>query len=331
MDILFLNYDRTGACSFYRSSGIIADLKKKTGHNIISAAWSEIAMNWATIVDFDIICFLRPYNKPALDLCEYIKDCGVALWVDYDDNLLCIPEDNKATATYGSKDVQDSIKAILTLADVVTVTTEPLRDSYKEFNKNIEIIPNAFNDSILKRGILPARKKIALWRGSDTHQLDLLAYGAPINQAVNEFPEWLFYFVGFNPWVLNIIDNSLPAKNKGYLKDMDIIHYFHTVMKIAPSVLHVPLNDCLFNRCKSNIAAIESAFFGAVCICPDYWNIPGAISYTTPESYFEALKNILTGNYNVEIHNQITWEYVMDNLRLSSMNVKRVEVINSLR
>jgi hypothetical protein len=331
MDLLFLNYDRTGACAFYRSSGIIKDLKKKTGHNIDSVSWRDVDVNWAMINNYDIIMFQRPYGKPALELCQYIKDCGVALWCDYDDNLLCIPEDNKASATYGSKEIQDSIKAILKLADVITVTTEPLRDSYNEFNNNIEVIPNAFNDTIFNRGILPPRKKIALWRGSDTHQLDLLAYGAPVNQSINEFPEWLFYFIGFNPWVLNIIDNSLPAKNKGYMKDMDIIQYFHTVMKIAPSVLHVPLNDSLFNRCKSDIAFLESAYFGAICICPHWWQIPGTIPYTSPDSYYEALKSVITGQVDIEVNNRIAWEYIQDNLRLSQVNVKRVEIINSLR
>lgn len=156
-NILFLTHLKTDACSFYRSGGIVHDLQRKTNDDITVAQWSEIRVDWSTIINFDIIMFQRPYSKEALDLCNYIKEMNVKLWVDYDDNLLCVPPENKAHWIYDSPKVKDNIKKILSLADVVSVTTEDLKKSFSEFNKNIWVIPNAFNDSLFKRGLLPKR------------------------------------------------------------------------------------------------------------------------------------------------------------------------------
>jgi hypothetical protein len=324
-DILLINYSKTDSCAFYRSSGIAHNLAKQSGHNIQSISWKEIEINWAVISDFDLILFQRPFNKPAFDLISYIKQMNKPVWVDYDDNLLCVPPENGNHSLYNDTENRKALKEILSIADVVTVTNENLKEAYLPFNLNISVIPNAFNDSIFKRSdIMPIRNNSVVWRGTETHIYDLMNYGSPINLASEDFKEWKFIFVGFYPWFLN------KSANKGFVKGSDIIVYFKNLMGMAPACVHVPLHDNPFNRSKSNIAYIEASYFGAISIVPEWWEAPGALKYTDPQSYYECMKAVCSCEIDIEKSNQISWEYIQDELTLTKINKQRIEIINSL-
>ena len=250
--LLFLNYSNHDACSFYRSAGIAKDLKKK-GFDIDVAQIGDKTLYWSDLLMYDVVMIQRPYSADLIPFIKQIKIMGIKLWLDYDDNLLDVPEDNPAYTRYMQQNVKDNITTMLKLADVVSVTTNALKVAYQKHNPNIKVIPNAFNDGLFMRDSqkdLPKRKPIVAWRGSDTHQKDLMAYSS-VNNSVDEFPEWKFLFIGYNAWFLPKKDNRLFAPAT------DIIWYHYSLYDIAPSVMQVPLYDNPFNRAKSSIAAIE--------------------------------------------------------------------------
>lgn len=318
--VLFLSYNRNDSCSFYRSAGVVADLRRKTPHNITVMQWTG-AMDWSIITSYDLIIFQRPYNKTSLSLLSYIKACGIPIWVDYDDNLLDIPIYNEAFDIYGDEE-KDAIKKILALADVVTVTTDELKHSFAEWSDKIQVIPNAFNDLIFQRpDKLPKRDNRVLWRGTNTHIGDIMAFERAINKVAADFKDTQFLYMGYRPWFLEPINNAR-------VKSQDIIVYFQSLLKLAPKIMQVPLHDNNFNRCKSDIAAIEGTFAGAVSVVPSWWNIPSCLSYTDEQSYYDALYAVLSGSVDVEAMNRISWEYIQDNLRLSTVNVLRLQILN---
>lgn len=324
-NILFLTYNSADACSFYRAGGVVKDLRRVCDHVITVAQWNRIDLNWQTLLDFDIIMMQRPFSRAAKELCIGIKSMNIPLWIDYDDNLFCVPPENRSNKIYDKPEIKSQIEEIIKMADVITVTNQDLKESLIQFNKNIEIIPNAFNDSIFRRGILRKREKLVIWRGTDTHIWDIMRYGRSISKATAEFPDYRFVYLGFNPWFLN------QAANQSFIADeMDIIYYFNHVFSMAPMVMQVPIVDELFNRCKSNIAYIEGTYFGALCVVPKWWDVPGALSYDSEGSYYEALKQALSGEVDIEAQNAMAWQYIMDELTLSKVNVKRLNVINSL-
>lgn len=323
-EILFLTIQNADTCAFYRSSGVIKDLRRKTDDNITLLQMDQVNLNWSLIAQFDLVMIQRPFTKEVLNLCGYIKQCNIKLWIDYDDNLFALNPENPTFALYNNPDIQANVKGILKLADVVTVPTENLRQVYIEFNENISVIPNAFNDSLFQRPELKERTNHCVWRGPEAHVYDLMSHSKEINQITKEFPEWRFMFMGFSPWFLS------DTGNKGNIPSMDVVMYFKTLFDMAPSCLHVPLHDNAFNRAKSNIAAIEGSYAGAVCIVPAWWNMPGTVPYTDNASYYEALKSVLSGEVDRVALNKITWEYVMDCLTLSKVNVERLQILNSL-
>jgi len=323
-EILFLTIQNADTCAFYRSSGVIKDLRRKTDDNITLIQWDQANMNWSLITQFDLIMMQRPFSRESLNLCNYIKQCNIKLWIDYDDNLFAVNPENQTYALYNNPDIQKNIQGILKLADVVSVPTEYLRQVYIEFQKNIVVVPNAFNDLLFKRPELKPRTNHCVWRGPEAHIFDLMNYNRELSQIVKDFSEWRFIFMGFSPWFL------ADTNNKANIPSMDVVMYFKTLFDLAPSCMHVPLHDNAFNRAKSNIAYIEGSYAGAVCVVPAWWNVPGALSYTDGVSFSEAIRAILKGEVDKIAMNKIAWEYIMDCLALSKVNVERLQLINSL-
>lgn len=324
MEILFLTYNSADSCSFYRSAGVAKDLRKKIGHNITVAQWPDVHMNWAFLNQFDTVMFQRPFTPEAAVLCDFIKNMGIKLWVDWDDNLFQVNPENETHETYSKPEIQKSMRNIMNLADVVTVPTNNLKIVLSGLNKNIHVIPNAHNDSIFNRDNLPRRTNNVIWRGPKSHIADLSQYRNAINKASEEFKDWRFMFLGYSPWFLN------DTSNKAYLPMQDIMAYHRCLYDTAPACLHVPLADNPFNRCRSNVAYLEGSYAGAVCVAPDWWNAPGSLPYSDADSYYEALRAVLSGEIDIVVQNKIAWQYIQDELTLSKVNLKRVEVIESL-
>ena len=323
-EILFLTVKSSDTCAFYRSAGVLKDLRRKTDDNITLVQFDQVAMNWSFITQFDLIMYQRPFTKESLTLCGYVKQCGIKIWLDYDDNLFALNPENPTYYIYNNPEIQANIKGMLQLADAVSVPTEYLRQAYSEFNKNVFIVPNAFHDSLFERPELPKRTNNIVWRGPEAHIFDLMTFSKEINQATQEFPEWRFMFMGFSPWFLSKTDN------KGHIPSLDIVVYYKTLFDMAPACMHVPLHDNTFNRCKSNISYIEASYAGAVCICPAWWSAPGSLPYTDNASYYEAIRSVLSGEVDKAKLNREAWEYIMDVLPLSKVNVQRLEILNSL-
>lgn len=325
MKILFLTYDVTEAISYYRVAGVTEHLSKITNHDITLMQWSDMEKStWAKLLNngYDIIFFSRPFTNDVKNFLFYAKLCGKKIWVDHDDNLLEVNPENKYYTTYMKDSTKQTIKDIVTIADVVSVTTENLKKVYLPLNDNIWVVPNAFNDLVLKREPLKRRNKSIFWRGSDSHIYNLWSYGAEINKAIDEFKDWSFDFMGYFPWFL--------TGNKGFIEGTDIMLYFKKITNLAPSVFHSPLNRDNFNDCRSAISVIEASYCGAASIVPDFWDIDGTITYKGKKSYYDALKACCSGDIDFEKQSNITWEYVRDNWSLSNVNKIRVQIIKSL-
>ena len=329
LNILFLSYNQSEAISFYRSAGIANNLRKLSGHEITVANWDLVQpINWAFILNYDVIFFSRPHTLEALNLCNYVKLCGKKLWIDHDDNLLDMAPENKYYTIYMKDEKKKCIADIVRLADVVSVTNEYLREVFLPYNSNIVVIPNALNDTLFKRGTLKPRKKTMLWRGSDSHIYNLMLHQEPINRLIDEFPDYDFSFIGYYPWFL--------SPKKSFIEGTDIILYHQMILNLAPSFVHAPISNDSFNRCRSPIAAIEAAYCGAATVAPTFWTaeggwkIPGTIPYHDVSSYYEAMKMCLSGEVDSVKQAAITFEFVMDVWSLSRVNKLRVELLKTL-
>jgi len=333
MKILFIAPRTYDSCSFYRSGGIAPDLKRKLGADIFMTSLEKDKFDWQKMMMYDLVMFQRPYSDTTLAMQIYLKKLGIPVWVDFDDFTLDVPISNNSYETLTR--ARSTILQIAALADVVSVTTPALKAAFAtaitainpEHPLDIRVIPNAFNNTFLGRRSLEKRTMNVMWRGSDSHTADLMAFGNALNLLMDTYKDWHFVYMGMLPWFL-----ASPHGNTTYLPPTDPIYYFEKIAQVASPVIHVPLEDSLFNRCKSNIAFIEGAYCGSVVVAPDWeeWRKPGVLTYKSEDEYMSLISDVLEGRVNAREMTDLSWAYIKENLMLTDVNELRVELVKSL-
>ncbi len=312
-----------GACSFYRSVGPFSKIKE-VSFEVLKEG------NWQTYSHLDIIYMERPVYDSFVEGAKMAKAFNLPLWIDFDDDLFEIPHYNPASEFFSGKDKKANIQTVAQIADVITVTTEKLRERFLQFNKNVIVIPNALNDYNFPIEISNASSnKVVSWRGSGTHRGDLMEYREPMIESSNRNKDWLWAWFGDQHWMVSDDMDQTRMRKFGV---QEIIRYFSVFQNIAPGVHVVPLKDNFFNRCKSNISWLEATAAGAVALGPNFeeWTHPGITQFENSKDFVEKLDMLC----REEKYRRKLWaaskDYIMEHLLLSKVNDKRREIIQAL-
>lgn len=327
--LLALCPDAKDATSFYRGAGPLGVLKRQIPNLNLAYA---MEYNWSTFPPFDALFVQRPFTTPHYQLIALAKNNNRPVWIDYDDDLFCVPRDNPAYKHYGPEAVQKTVAMCLHAADVVTVSTPALKRKLLPANPNVFVVPNAFNDDLFQgRRPEPAkeRAKIMMWRGSASHQKDLAIYSHLFPELAKRHPDWVFQFVGYNPW---FVTETLPDNQCVVVDPLDPVDFHMYLAKQQPAALTVPLVPNEFNLSKSNIAWIEAAFAGAGTIVPAWeeWDRPGAQSYLNPDEFYHRMDKAMSNPDIQAEHGDKAWQCVQDTLRLTVVNKMRFDVLETL-
>jgi hypothetical protein len=311
-----------GACSFYRGWGVLSKLHKLRSDIIVEF---ETGISWNHLIDCDILYLVRPVENNYIESIEMAKNFGVIVWSDFDDLLPEIPEDNPSYNYFTSETILKNVETAIKNSDIVTVSSELIKEYYKKINPDIIVIENAFNDYNLKFEKRTNEKKRIMWRGSDTHRKDLLSCKDGMISINSKYPDWNWVFIGSNPWYI-----TDEIKNSIIVSELELIKYNKFIKDIAPAITIIPLVDNLFNRAKSNCSWIEGTYAGSCCIAPDLpeFQKDGCINY---DNNFEYLleKTIKSKSFRQENYNK-SFEYIHDNLLLSKINQKRIQIIEKV-
>lgn len=342
---------RTDATSFYRASGPFAELCKKMG---VTAVINP-DLNWESLKWCDGPVFIqRPFTDVHLRVLDMAKANGKKVWVDYDDDLFSVPRSNRAHKIYSKVQNQNNIAHILAKADVVTVSTMALKQKFAEileamgkamgkeeanFNASkIHVVPNAYDEKFCfyrKGPAKPFQNKLITWRGSDTHDKDLMLYTEAMKKAFANHLDWTFNFIGNAFWhTIEELDSipNIKETNVVEVESIDPAEFWKFLWKTAPALITVPLWDCPFNRAKSNIAWIEGIHAGAPCLAPDWeeWQRPGIINYKDPHDFRVKLDCFMRGEFDGAKLFKEGDEYIKDNLTLRKVNMIREVILRDL-
>jgi hypothetical protein len=290
---------------------------------------------WEKEITIADACYLdgafiqRPFDPGShLNLIKLLKHCNVPVWVDWDDDLLTVPEFNPSFKIYGQDSVKGSVKTIQQMADIATVSTLELQRVVSRINKNTIYVPNSINE-FLEPARLPQPKtnKIVMWRGSDTHFQDIHDFTKPILQLAEEHPDWAFVFWAYNPtWI------TTKRKNCVFEGGVDILSFYKKYQQIAPKVTIVPLHDCVFNKSKSCTAWQQAVFSGGVAVAPDWeeWRRPGALLYKDEDSFYKQTKSVITDSVKVDELSKDGWNHIQENMTLTKTNLQRKQILEKL-
>jgi O-antigen biosynthesis protein len=317
--------------SWYRGVGPMSALTKQVQDlNLIFCGESY---NWSQIFVADVVFMQRPFSGEHLQLAAKINACHVPLWIDYDDDLFSVPSDNPAHGVYAQESTQKNVAQLCARADVITVTTEALKNKLQPLNKNVIIVPNAIDDFRLcyRKPRISPRHKLIMWRGSATHERDLMSLMDEIIEVsrMEEFADWKWQFLNYNPWFLT---EQMPKERTIVSGGLSPEQFFRFLEEMNHAIQIVPLVDHAFNRSKSNIAWVEGTFAGAAVLAPDLeeWKKPGCTVYGSPDEFKTNLIDLMRGKLDREKLNDTSWTHIRQNLTLSSVNQKRAKIFESL-
>lgn len=270
---------------------------------------------------YDAVFMQRPAGNQCLLLAKWANNLGLPVWCDFDDNLFDVPFDNPSYDLY--KKEKQSIKEIIQRADIVTVTTKKLKEIYEPYNRKIQIIPNAWDFDISEskgRNMFTARNKTIIWRGSPTHQKDVMSVKDEIIDLSKKHKDWKWIFIGDKLWWL-----TENMHNCFWIKYLPIYEYFYEIKKLKPSLFIAPLLVNDFNKCKSNIVFLEATYAGALTLTSDLDEFP---CYKYTNNFTEQVEMIM--NSEVSLLHEKAFELVVDKYSLEHINEKRRNIINDL-
>lgn len=314
---------RNDATSLWRGLGPLLAMRS----NEWQVKIAEPNIDWVEIAQCDALFMQRPHRDEHVSLFNLAKDIGIKVWVDYDDDLTSVPPSNSAHGTYSSNRTKGNILGFLKYADAVSVSTDWLADTFKGHadTRRPTVIRNSWNDTLFRREPETAQyNKTVFWRGSSTHDEDLDCHLDSIARIQSRFPDWTWIFFGSPFWKVRSV---IPENKLRIIGGMYPLEYVSFCRKISPTVAIVPLKDSPFNRSKSNIAWMESTYFGASVVCPDWseWQNDGAHLYQKNlDRAFESAVSERTESV------QKSWNVIKENYWLSKANRQRMQILASL-
>jgi hypothetical protein len=328
--------NRHDATNWYRGTGPLSHLKKSSKLDLKFSFANEIS--FATAQLHDLAFFQRPSTSSELEAIRIFKRLGIPVIVDYDDLFFEIPTDNPAHQSYMNRTTQETIVQIMREADCVWVSTKEIKRCVQlpnaSLNERVYVVPNALDDIhlVMRDRSKPQtnRQPAVMWRGSPTHERDVMEFTPEIGAVAKGFPNWSFVFAGWNPWFLT---DGMAPKQALCSGALPVGEFMDFVYATGAEVGMVPLHDSRFNRCKSNIAWLEMTWGGAAVLAPDWeeWRHPGVTTYLTQEDYRIGLASLIEmGSEKRRALNQMSWEHIKNNFMLSKVNYIRERTIRSL-
>ncbi len=297
------------ATSFYRVHMAFAS------HRDVELVFFGDDISESEIYHFDCIYLQRPFEHRHKKILETARRWNIKTWVDFDDLLTKIPFSNPASHIYLG--LVDSILKIIDLADIVTVSTPGLRDV---FGQRCSVIHNALPFDPPE---VPNTNKVVMWRGGSAHVRDVTMIGPVCLALAEKYPDWLWVFCGDLPWWASFL-----PKNCHWEMPQDVGDFLDSMCRLMPRVLLCPLEDHLFNRCKSNIAWLEATRAGAVCLSSKFDEFEFA-EHFGKEDFQGRLESLMTDDAHLE-HAFLRAVAGLPKYSFEEATRKRREIIDSI-
>lgn len=254
----------------------------------------------------DVLVRFRPASRGSLEFLQVCKELGMKIILDIDDNLWKIPLGHPLYLD--GLGFGDLLHEIYGLADKVWTSTDELRFAVGDLDR-CETMPNAILPSDMPEH--PAAwAASAMWRGHEKQVADLLHWET-LDWFLKNSEKYKWTFAGYVPNFPFRGDVRFQAK-------MSPLAYFLSLKKHQTNIMWKPLTVNPFNDAKSNIALLEAAMAGGVCVT-NYAGKPGwetALSDFPEEAQainqFYAAREEIVKNYNLLEVTRRRFESIMD-------------------
>jgi glycosyltransferase involved in cell wall biosynthesis len=246
-----------------------------------------------------------------------------------DDDLWHIPNWNPASKLLKIEDLE-ATGWYINNCKKLWVSTSELAELVGHPDKTL-VLPNLIDLNQFDDKIIRTEEVIKIvWCGSASHDKDLDVIIEPIIKLLEKFKNKIaVIFWGYLPTGLGRFDRQpgfsfaqiVPKhENLFYGEWFSNREYFHKLRELKPDIAIMPLDDCEFNKSKSNLKFLEMSMAGAACIGT---NLPP----------YGCIKHGETGLL-VDANDQIGWYDALEELiknkeyRLNLNNAAREQIRN---
>ena len=261
---IFSGHDGSG-CAYYRIIVPLTELGKH-GHDVTLVDASqhgeahEAALSKAA--GHDLIVGQRWDRHDAMGAWRRMRATSKLVYEVDDDVWAVEPVNWAAYSRYSKEDVRDAVSHSAMVANLVTVTTEPLAEVMREHNPDVTVIPNFIPGWVCD---LPREPGLRVgWMGGASHGRDMGVIAQPVRRFLGRFPDWDAHLVGvdyrptirhdrvtFAPWT------HVVPEPEAFYRSVDF------------DIGLAPLYPTRFSRSKSHIKALEYAARGIPVIATD--------------------------------------------------------------
>lgn len=318
--VAYISFSDDGT-AWYRSQGVFPFIHhaKAVFHDISHLSYGS----WSAIAGYDVLIMSRPFNDQHVSIIQQAQWMGLRVIIDHDDLVTDVPSHNPAHGLY--KQNNRFVLQAIRMADEIWCTTEFIKQQWLKYNKNIHVVPNAHNDYIYpKAKTFDKLSKTMLYRGGNTHRLDLLQITPQLIDIAKRNSDWKFIFMGCDD-NHEFIRSADQCENILVTNRVPIVQYFNYINSLSPAIMIAPLEGNPLNRAKSNISYLEgsaagAAFFGNKLL--DEFNLTNILPLTLldksiSENHLSTLKE----------YQERSWAYISENLLLSKINQLRLNRI----
>ncbi|RAT20099.1 glycosyltransferase [Lonsdalea populi] len=252
--------DQTG-CGHYR---IIKPFNALKDANMIDGKLSNVYLNTPTLARYEpeVLVLQKQVSAYFHDWIERISKLSNTFKIyELDDYLPNLPLKSVHRAGL-PKDVLKAMRKSLGFMDRFVVSTQPMAEAFTGLHDRIHVVENRLpvawwsNLSALRR---QGKKPRIGWGGGSSHTGDLELIADIVRDLADDV-EWVFF-------------GMCPEKLRPYIhefhKGVDIDLYPKKLASLNLDLALAPLEENIFNRCKSNLRLLEYGACGYPVICTD--------------------------------------------------------------
>lgn len=196
---------------------------------------------------------------------------------------------------YHKREGNTRLRRSLELSDRLVVTTQPLKEYYEAFVADTRVIPNALVESTwfdlpVKRRQRQGRLRVG-WAGAQQHLGDLDMIQAVVAHFGKQV-DWVF---------MGMCPPSIRPHVTEVHPFVSIDVYPKTLANLDLDLAIAPLEDNLFNTCKSNLRLLEYGAMGWPVVCSDVYpfrisNPPVVRVDNDADAWIDAIANMLNSD-----------------------------------
>jgi len=178
------------------------------------------------------------------------------------------------------RDVLKSLRRAVALTDRFVVSTAPLAEQFADMHSDIRVVPNRLPmdwwRQLASRRRKGAKPRVG-WAGGSSHRGDLEQIADVVRELAGEV-EWVFF-------------GMCPEKLRPYVHEhhdgVPIDKYPAALASLDLDLALAPLEDNLFNACKSNLRLLEYGACGFPVVCSDIVCYRGDLPVTRVRNRFK--------------------------------------------